>query len=187
MSEKSCEEEIKTKAQQARRLARYMSSTHDLVESQIEKAMARGEFENLEGYGKPLNLYENPYEPPELRMTFKILKDNDFAPYWVELGKEIDADWEKIKKERERFTDYARIFYRERKSSAADKNFDRKKNYLFSECRRILQGIHKKILDFNLHCPTFRETRANINVDDEMFKIIEEVELIIEDLQKNHK
>jgi DnaJ family protein C protein 28 len=38
MADKSVDEEIKIKAQQARRLARYMSSTEDLVENQILKA-----------------------------------------------------------------------------------------------------------------------------------------------------
>jgi DnaJ family protein C protein 28 len=94
VSDKSIEEEIKLKAQKSRKLARYMSSTQDLVENQIRKAMENGEFDNLAGTGKPLRFEENPYEPPELRMIHKILKDNDFAPYWIELGKEIDQDWQ---------------------------------------------------------------------------------------------
>lgn len=68
------EEQVKIKAQQNRKLARYMSSTADLVENQIMKAQERGEFENLTGQGKPLRFEENPYEAPELRMIFKILK-----------------------------------------------------------------------------------------------------------------
>ncbi|HBK54312.1 MAG TPA: DUF1992 domain-containing protein, partial [Syntrophomonas wolfei] len=44
-----------------------MSSTQDLVENQIRKAQERGEFNNLEGSGKPISLEENPFEPPELR------------------------------------------------------------------------------------------------------------------------
>jgi DnaJ family protein C protein 28 len=54
MAEKSLEEEIKIGAQKARKLARYMSSTEDLVESQIQKAMQRGDFDNLAG-GKVLS------------------------------------------------------------------------------------------------------------------------------------
>jgi hypothetical protein len=73
--------EIKVKAGQAKKLARYMSSTEDLVEQQILKAQERGEFDNLSCAGKKLNLEENPLQPPELRMPYKILKDNGFAPF----------------------------------------------------------------------------------------------------------
>ncbi|MCX5781036.1 MAG: DUF1992 domain-containing protein [Firmicutes bacterium] len=78
MSERSIEEEIKIKAQQNKKIARYMSSTEELVENQIQKARERGDFDNLEGIGKPLDLSENPYEPPEMRMVMKILKNSDF-------------------------------------------------------------------------------------------------------------
>ena len=37
MSEKSIEEQVKIKSQQARRLARYMSSTADLVETRSSR------------------------------------------------------------------------------------------------------------------------------------------------------
>ena len=84
MAERSIEEEIKIKAQQGKRLARYMSSTQDLVENQIRKAQERGEFNNLKGSGKPISLEENPLSP-RIAHDLKILKDNDFAPYWIEL------------------------------------------------------------------------------------------------------
>ena len=60
MADKSLEEEIKVKAQQARHLARYMSSTEDLVENQILKAQQEGKFDNLPGAGQPIDLEENP-------------------------------------------------------------------------------------------------------------------------------
>ena len=109
MADKSLEEEIKVKAQQARHLARYMSSTEDLVENQILKAQQEGKFDNLPGAGQPIDLEENPYEPPEMRMAFKILKENDFAPRWIELGKEVDHDLQCFWKEVDYFRRYTLI------------------------------------------------------------------------------
>ena len=183
MSEKSFEEEIKTKAQSAKRLAKYMSSTEDLVENQILKAQQRGDFDNLEGAGKPLNLEENPFEPLDLRMTFKILKDNGFAPYWIELGKEIDADIDKINKEADNFRSYKAMFYREKHGGLARRRYEKRKAHFFFEIRLRWEKVYKKIIDFNLHCPTFRLGRANISVDDEMYKIISELEKFIDELQ----
>ncbi len=171
-------------AQKAKRLARYMSSTQDLVERQIEKAREKGAFDNLEGAGKPLNLEENPFEPPEMRMVLKILKDNDFAPYWVELGKDIDAGLEKIRLERESFKSYTRITLGQKRSSSTLRRYEIRKAGFYIECRERLAEINKKILDYNLHCPTFRAGRANFSVDDEMYKIIHDIEQYIEDLTK---
>jgi len=181
VSEKSLEEQIKTKAQKARKLARYMSSTADLVENQIRKAQERGDFDNLEGAGKPLDLSENPFEPQELRMTFKILKDNDFAPYWIELGKDIDAEINKFWEDFDRFKRYTYLFCRETHGKLAIDRFEKKKANFYFESRIKLEKINKKITDFNLHCPTFRLGRGNIVVDDEMYKVISGIEQLIDE------
>lgn len=185
MAEKSLEEEIKTGAQKARKLARYMSSTEDLVESQIQKAMLRGDFDNLEGAGKPINLEENPFEPPEMRMMFKILKDNDFAPYWIELGKEIDADISKFWDEVEHFKRYTEIFCRDKHNRLAMDRFEKKKAYFYFEQRLVLEKVNKKILNYNLHCPTFTLGRINLSIDDEMYRVISQIEKIIEDMKQS--
>lgn len=182
MSDKSIEEEIMIKAQKAKHLARYMSSTQDLVEGQIEKAMKRGAFNNLEGAGKPLNLDENPYEPPEMRMAIKILKDNDFAPYWVELGKDIDAGQQKLRSNVDAFKRYTRMTFSEKRSNSTLHRYDKRKAAFYAESREHLETISKKILDYNLHCPTFRLGRANFTVDDEMYKVIQEIETYIQEL-----
>jgi len=179
MSDKSVEEQIKIKAQQARGLARYMSSTQDLVEEQIRKAQQRGEFDNLEGNGRPLNLEENPFEPVELRMVFKILKNNDFAPYWIELGKEIDADLQNFWGEVGRFTRYTEMFCAEKHSKAAQQRYDKKKARFYFEQRLQLEKINRKIVDFNLHCPTFQMGRGTLIIDNEMYEVIHQVETII--------
>lgn len=187
MSGKSLEEEIKIKAQEAKRLARYMSSTQDLVERQIEQAMARGEFDNLAGKGKPLDLEDNPFEPLETRMMMKILKDNDFAPYWIELGKEIDARWEKLNKETEVFKSYTRMTLGQKRSKSAVQRYEQKKASFYSETRYLLEDIYRKTLDYNLHCPTYRQGRANITVDDEIMKVICHIESYTEELLKTIK
>lgn len=186
VADKSLEEEIKIKAQQNKKLARYMSSTEDLVEEQIRKARERGDFDNLKGAGKPLDLSENPYEPADMRMAFKILKENDFAPYWIELGKEIDSDLEKFWQEVENFRRYTRMFFSEKRTVSSRQRYDSKKASFYFEQRLVLEKIDKKILDYNLHCPTFRLGRANLVIDDEMFKVVSIIEKEIEALHNTN-
>ena len=182
MSERSLEEEIMIKAQKNRKLAKYMSSTEELVEEQIRKARERGDFDNLKGAGQPIDLSENPYEPEDMRMAFRILRNNDFTPYWIQLGKDIDAETAKLWKEVEDFKRYVFLFINEKKHVAVTINrFEKKKAYFYYEKRLEFEKLKKKIIDYNLQCPTFRLGRANIEVDDEMYKVITAVEKVIED------
>ncbi|MGI5911480.1 MAG: DnaJ family domain-containing protein [Syntrophomonadaceae bacterium] len=174
--EKSLDEEIKMGAQKERKLARYMSSTEDLVESQIEKAQKRGDFDNLSGVGKPIHLEENPFQPAELRMAYKILKDNNYAPFWIELGKEIDSDISKFWSEIEYFKKYTQIFFQNKHNQAAIDRYEKKKANFYKKQALLLEQVNKKILDYNLHCPTFRLSRGSIIVEDEISKMRKEIE-----------
>jgi DnaJ homolog subfamily C member 28 len=42
--------------------------------------MDEGAFDRLEGTGEPLDLRENPFENPSLRMAHRLLRNNGFAP-----------------------------------------------------------------------------------------------------------
>lgn len=51
--------------------------------------MEEGQFENLPGKGKPLDLNTNPHADPAEDTLYRILSRNKCAPEWVELNKEI--------------------------------------------------------------------------------------------------
>jgi DnaJ family protein C protein 28 len=60
------------------------------IDQAIREAQERGEFDDLPGRGKPLDLTPNPYAK-EQELAFKILKDAGYAPEWIELDKAIRA------------------------------------------------------------------------------------------------
>jgi len=60
-----------------------------IAEERISEAMEQGEFDNLPGSGKPLNLEEDLYIPDELRIAYKVLKNAGCLPPELELRKEI--------------------------------------------------------------------------------------------------
>jgi len=66
-------------------------SIEKFVEEQVRRAIEAGEFDNLPGRGKPLDLRAYFETPEDLRMAYSILKSNNFVPEEVELLKEIDA------------------------------------------------------------------------------------------------
>jgi len=60
-----------------------------IIEERIKKAQKKGEFENLAGSGKPLNLDDDRCVSEDLRLAYKILKNADFVPPEIELKNEI--------------------------------------------------------------------------------------------------
>jgi hypothetical protein len=62
-----------------------------IVEEQIRKAIADGEFENLRGQGKALELDSYFQTPESLRLAYSMLKSAQFVPEEVRLMQEIDA------------------------------------------------------------------------------------------------
>lgn len=61
----------------------------NVVEQRIWHSMEEGQFENLPGKGKPLDLSTNPHADPAEDTLYRILSKNGCAPEWVELNKEI--------------------------------------------------------------------------------------------------
>jgi Domain of unknown function (DUF1992) len=60
-----------------------------LAESKIRAAIARGEFDDLPGYGHPLPLEDLSRVPVELRMGFKLLRNAGCLPPELEARKEV--------------------------------------------------------------------------------------------------
>ena len=59
------------------------------IEQIIRDAMERGEFDNLRGEGKPLDLSAYFNTPEDLRLAYSMLKSADILPQEAELLKEI--------------------------------------------------------------------------------------------------
>ena len=62
-----------------------------LAEERIREAQDRGEFDNLPGQGRPLQLEDDRHVPQELRMAYKLLRNGGYLPPEIEERKEIDS------------------------------------------------------------------------------------------------
>ena len=65
-------------------------SLEKFIDDQIKKAIAEGEFVNLPGRGKPVDLRAYFETPEDLRMCYSILKQGNFVPEEVALLREIE-------------------------------------------------------------------------------------------------
>lgn len=58
------------------------------AECHIRAAQEKGEFDNLEGTGKPLTLDDDSNIPPKLRAGYRLLKNSGYLPPELELRRE---------------------------------------------------------------------------------------------------
>jgi len=66
---------------------KYLKGT----EAAIREAIERGDFENLKGKGKPLDLNEYFDTPEEVRLGYSILKNAGYIPEEMELLNQISG------------------------------------------------------------------------------------------------
>ncbi|WP_300883011.1 DnaJ family domain-containing protein [uncultured Desulfovibrio sp.] len=66
------------------------SAIQFIAEKRIEEAQARGEFDDLPGRGRPLELEDMSHVPEELRMAYKILRNAGCLPPELAERKEIN-------------------------------------------------------------------------------------------------
>jgi hypothetical protein len=71
-------------------------SIEKFVEDQIAKAVRAGEFDNLPGRGKPVDLEAYFQTPEDLRLCYSMLKNADFVPEEVQILKDIDSLRQKL-------------------------------------------------------------------------------------------
>jgi len=142
-----------------------------LAERKIAEWVEQGRFKNLQGEGKPLQLEDNPFLKPELRLSFKILKDAGFAPPWIELGNEIDGDqaacqlhldqcrrWVRRQAEKLKWTPSCAVEYQTASIRAEVCRF-------LKEYARQIDEINRKIEKFNLCVPIFRLQRTRLSAE----------------------
>src|SRR5262245_40194974 len=66
-------------------------SFHRNADEKIKEAMEKGEFDNLPGKGKPVDLDAYFATPEHLRMGYSILKSADIIPEEMDLLKQIEG------------------------------------------------------------------------------------------------
>jgi DnaJ family protein C protein 28 len=142
-----------TPRQQPKR--RLGQSWSDLVEERIRAAQEAGEFENLPGTGKPLNVDDNPYAG-ERALAFHLLQNNNVLPRELDLGREVDVDLARAEK-------LLADLRRERDWIAHQPGFSRprllrayqaKRAQVAEQYEQTLREIRSKTLTLNIIAPT---------------------------------
>jgi DnaJ family protein C protein 28 len=138
------------------------------IEKIIRRAMEEGEFDDLPGKGKPLQLDNNPYQDPEWRAAHHILKSSGFSLPWIEALREIENKLQEAQTALARSwgwyqAELSRVdgpSQNENEWNRAVKSFDEQ-----------ITAINEEIRSYNLQAPNERFQLLALNLEQEFERI----------------
>jgi DnaJ homolog subfamily C member 28 len=74
-----------------------MDEFENPIDKILREARERGEFDNLPGKGRPIRWEDETQVPDDQRMAQRLLKHNNFTLDWIELGRELDREYEQAR------------------------------------------------------------------------------------------
>jgi DnaJ family protein C protein 28 len=141
--------------QEAPKGRRYRGKQYfDFIDEQIRDAQERGEFDNLPGSGKPLNLGETLFSGDKA-MAYSLLKQHGFAPPEIELAKEIRSDFEKAQAQLEKLRRQGNSLSARRVPAfeSEKRAYNCAVEKATAEYDHLLRELNRKILNLNLTTP----------------------------------
>ncbi|XP_062566475.1 dnaJ homolog subfamily C member 28-like [Saccostrea cucullata] len=147
-----------------------MSKTIDrVVEDLIQESMQRGDFDNLAGYGKPIQYKDRDRNPLVDATTYKInqmLKEEGFAPDWIMLEKDIRDG---ISESRHNL---ARVLERIGHPPFPSSHLEKIWKYECEKFKANISLINDNVKKFNLIVPVMKKQLIPYSYDRELEKVV---------------
>ncbi|KAM4795616.1 dnaJ homolog subfamily C member 28 [Rhinophrynus dorsalis] len=151
-----------------------------LVEDLIQESMAKGDFDNLSGKGKPLEKFSYcPHIDPMTHNLNRILIDNGYQPEWILLQKEIRETIEKLRND---------ILISRKKLGDPMTNTKRKQwDEICEQFTEDITKLNKRINDFNLVVPLLNRQMVHFNAAKEISRAEQTFVSFRETMQKREE
>jgi DnaJ homolog subfamily C member 28 len=154
-------------------LSRREKKYHDIIEEQIAEAQQRGDFDNLRGKGKPLDLRGNPHAR-DWEMAYTAMSNAGYAPDWIERDKEIRVMIDEVRAMLERHVAWHNEAVAALETLAEKARSQRRQviaNARVSVVQRYqtrVAQINTKIGNYNLICPVPHMQRFKLRPDEDI-------------------
>ncbi len=135
-----------------------------MAEKKLREAIESGEFDDLPGKGEPIDLRENPFEDPDLRVVHRLLRNAGFAPAWIEERKDIEAEFQTALTKLSR----AWALFSKGGESPSDPEWERS----VRDFREHVAGLNQRTRIYNLKAPAAVFHRGHIDADNIIEKIM---------------
>ncbi|XP_051006220.1 dnaJ homolog subfamily C member 28 [Acomys russatus] len=144
-----------------------------LVEDLIQESMAKGDFDNLSGKGKPLTKFSGcSYIDPMTHNLNRILIDNGYQPEWILMQKEIKDTIEQLRE--------ALLVCRKRLGNPLTPGEQTQWSQTCEKFQENIQKLNKRISDFNLIVPILTRQKVHFDAQKEIIRVQKMYEASIE-------
>ena len=144
-----------------------MGHWESLIDQKIREAMEQGEFDDLPGKGKPVDLSVNPFEDPEMRLAYRALRNAGFAPSWIEERKDIDSEFENARHELSRVWTIRQNAMGTEHERAARARWEK----ALAAFREKAGELNRRIVAWNLKVPAAGFQRRLIDTEKEVSQV----------------
>lgn len=135
-----------------------------LVEDLIQESMAKGDFDNLSGKGKPLKKFSGcSYIDPMTHNLNRILIDNGYQPEWILMQKEIKDTIEQLRE--------ALLVSRKRLGNPLTPGGQKQWNQVCEQFQEDIRKLNKRISDFNLIVPILTRQKVHFDAQKEVIRV----------------
>lgn len=149
------------------------------IDDALSKALNEGVLDNLPGAGKPLNLSEDSNIPADQRLAYRILKANNMAPEWIEMGKVLEKKRRGLLAKIKKLVATEQSMMAKAEIAPSPQRFALRQNakdYFQASKRKLSRTkdeYNRMITDYNLKVPSGIEHRLYFSIEDEITRIYE--------------
>ncbi|NXP15787.1 DJC28 protein, partial [Thinocorus orbignyianus] len=150
-----------------------------LVEDLIQESMAKGDFDNLSGKGKPLQKFSDcPHIDPMTHNLNRILIDNGYQPEWILLQKEIRETIERLRKNI--------VASRSQLGGPMTAYKQKQWNRICEQFVEDIRKLNKRIDNFNLVVPILSRQMVHFSADKEIVRAQKTYEALMENREASY-
>ncbi|XP_057552107.1 dnaJ homolog subfamily C member 28 [Hippopotamus amphibius kiboko] len=143
-----------------------------LVEDLIQESMAKGDFDNLSGKGKPLKKFSGcSYIDPMTHNLNRILIDNGYQPEWILMQKEIKDTIDQLRE--------AILVSRKKLGNPMTATELKQWNQVCEQFQENIKKLNKRINDFNLIVPLLTRQKVHFDAQKEIARAQEIYETLM--------
>lgn len=144
-----------------------------LVEDLIQESMAKGDFDNLSGKGKPLKKFSGcSYIDPMTHNLNRILIDNGYQPEWILMQKEIKDTIEQLRE--------ALLVSRKKLGNPLSPGEQKQWAQVCEQFQENIRKLNKRISDFNLIVPILTRQKVHFDAQKEIIRVQEMYRAFVE-------
>ncbi|KAM6310083.1 dnaJ homolog subfamily C member 28 [Aegotheles albertisi] len=145
-----------------------------LVEDLIQESMAKGDFDNLSGKGKPLQKFSDcPHIDPMTHNLNRILIDNGYQPEWILMQKEIRETIEQLRQ--------SIVASRSKLGGPMTPYRQKQWNHICEQFIEDIRKLNKRVDNFNLVVPLLSRQMVHFSADKEIVRAQKTYEALMED------